>query len=532
MARRTVAVWIRGLAAVALGAAVSLSAVRGEAAERTRRVAFLGFIHHASNLTPMRMDRSPHIAEVVQALKSDGLDVVPAGAGDQERRGAELALGGDVRELECLRSAEHLHCRVGVTWKLFEARTNKVLYTVTTRAVQYNVEVLRVGTVETTLLAAVVASLLSRPEFQKRFQAEELPAPTYPPASFKRCPASVLQLPRQAEEATRGTVLIEGSNARGSGFFISTDGLVLTAAHVVAYNGDLKVTLADGRSASAGVVRTHPKLDVALLRVADLVVPRCFEPARSLPSLGSEVYAIGSPFDARLAFSLSRGIVSGIRELFGTPLLQTDAPVNAGNSGGPLLGADGKALAVVSRKIDKQGIEGIGFGVPVPAALAALSLVEDAASSAELAVLLPSEGEPGPVTDADDPVPSLELLPGQPVSSPEARNLESLPDDTDRREPEQGTLPGHAAAMRWGGLALGAAGFVTAVASAVSYDKNESTRKEYQRLVVVNTLGWSATLLGGALFGWSFSVAPEPPNVNRRGRAPRALLAAEVSGRF
>ncbi len=531
MERRTVAVEMRGWLAVALASAIFLTAGRAEGVGRSRKVGFLGFIHHASNLTPMRLDRLQHVARVVETLKKDGLNVLPATAGEQEVRRAELALGGDVQELECLQRAEHLHCRVGVTWKLFEAHTQRVVYTVTTRAVQYNVERLQVVSVETTLLAASVASLLSRPEFQRSFEVEELAAPTYSPASFKRCSPGPLQLPRQAEEATRGAVLIEGSNARGSGFFISTDGLVLTAAHVVAHNRDLKVTLADGRSSSAGVVRLHPKLDVALLRAADLGVPRCFELATAIPSLGSEVYAIGSPYDARLAFSLSRGIVSGVRELFGKPLLQTDAPVNAGNSGGPLLGADGRALAVVSRKIDVQGIEGIGFGVPVPAALEALSLVADVTSSAELAVLMPPPEERGTMTDTDDPVPSLEILPAQPPPQ-HPRDLELPQADTDRRDRGRETLPGHAVAMRWGGLALGAAGLVTAVVSSASYDKNKSTRKEYERLVVVNTFGWSATLLGGALFGWSFAIAPEPPSVSRWGRARRTILAAEVSGRF
>jgi len=111
------------------------------------------------------------------------------------------------------------------------------------------------------------------------------------------------------------------------------------------------------------VIRIDAEQDVALLR-ADWRQPSSCLPTRSeAAELGEEVYAIGAPFDRKLSFSLTCGIVSGMRELKGTRLVQTDASVNAGNSGGPLVDDKGRLVAVVRSKLAGFGVE----GVPGPA---------------------------------------------------------------------------------------------------------------------------------------------------------------------
>ena len=86
------------------------------------------------------------------------------------------------------------------------------------------------------------------------------------------------------------------------------------------------------------------------------------------------MFAIGAPVDDRLSGSVSRGIVSGYPELEGKRLLQTDAAVNPGNSGGPILSETGEVLGVVSSKYFGVGVEGLGFAVPTETAAQVLGL--------------------------------------------------------------------------------------------------------------------------------------------------------------
>jgi serine protease Do len=76
------------------------------------------------------------------------------------------------------------------------------------------------------------------------------------------------------------------------------------------------------------------------------------------------VYAVGAPAGEEFAFSVSKGIVSGIRDLNGFSYVQTDASLNPGNSGGPLLDTQGNIVGIVSWKIVASGFEGLSFGVP------------------------------------------------------------------------------------------------------------------------------------------------------------------------
>ena len=90
--------------------------------------------------------------------------------------------------------------------------------------------------------------------------------------------------------------------------------------------------------------------------------------------LGEEIFAIGTPMETSLGQSVSRGILSGRRELEGRSYLQTDVSINPGNSGGPLLDETGQVIGVATMKISGKGLEGLGFGVPISVALEMLNL--------------------------------------------------------------------------------------------------------------------------------------------------------------
>lgn len=157
----------------------------------------------------------------------------------------------------------------------------------------------------------------------------------------------------------------------GSGVVVDASGLIVTNAHVVFGRQAVRVTLHDGSTLPARLLGADPLFDIALLRVevpAGMSLPAA-RPGRSdQVVVGQEVYAIGSPFG--LDQSLTRGIVSAInRRLPGAtwsltePLIQTDASINPGSSGGPLLDACGAVIGITTAMLPDA--QNIGFAIPV-----------------------------------------------------------------------------------------------------------------------------------------------------------------------
>jgi S1-C subfamily serine protease len=177
-----------------------------------------------------------------------------------------------------------------------------------------------------------------------------------------------------------GVVTVISGQGLGSGFVISGSGEILTNAHVVTTGtgarikraGDVYVKFADGNQVPARIVGFDPNADVALLRInpAGLTLRPLPLGSTSDLKVGSPVAAIGSPFGEEQ--SLSVGVVSAtqrsIDSLTGFKIegaIQTDAAINHGNSGGPLLDASGRVLGINSQ-IESSSGEGAGVGFAVP----------------------------------------------------------------------------------------------------------------------------------------------------------------------
>ena len=158
----------------------------------------------------------------------------------------------------------------------------------------------------------------------------------------------------------------------GSGFIISSDGLILTNAHVVRDAKDVTVKLSDRREYTAKVLGIDTATDIAVLRVdaKDLPVVRLGDP-RNL-EVGDPVLAIGAPYG--LEQTATSGIVSAKgRSLPGdavVPFIQTDAAVNPGNSGGPLFDGSGSVVGINSQIYSRSGgFQGVSFAIPINVAL-------------------------------------------------------------------------------------------------------------------------------------------------------------------
>jgi S1-C subfamily serine protease len=148
------------------------------------------------------------------------------------------------------------------------------------------------------------------------------------------------------------------------------------------------------------LLRLDARHDVALLSVKAAGSTPCLALRTGSPAVSEEVYAVGAPLADQLAFSMTRGILSGHREIDGLPLLQIDANVNAGNSGGPLVDHEGRLIGVVRSKVVGAGVEGVAFAIPAAAAQARLGI--RAGTSAAAALLKPS-----PQAAAARPAPAL-----------------------------------------------------------------------------------------------------------------------------
>jgi S1-C subfamily serine protease len=168
---------------------------------------------------------------------------------------------------------------------------------------------------------------------------------------------------------------------QGSGFVLNKDGLILTNNHVIdgAQRGGIEVTLSDKHKYKAAIMAVDKGHDLALLKIdAPGLIPATLAETSSNLAVGQQVYAIGNPFG--LSGTLTRGIISAIRSVRGpesAPIedaIQTDASVNPGNSGGPLLNSHGEVIGITTM-IASNGADqssGIGFAIPINTAKAVL----------------------------------------------------------------------------------------------------------------------------------------------------------------
>ncbi len=183
-------------------------------------------------------------------------------------------------------------------------------------------------------------------------------------------------LPSLVYIRTEGNEQASEAQGIGTGVIIRDDGMVLTAHHVVQGARRIIVTFADGTESSAKLVSAMPN-DLAVLQAEkgpELIVPAVLAGGATV---GDETFAVGNPLG--LTASLSAGVISGLnrtippranREAL-TNLIQFDAAVNPGNSGGPLLNRDGQVIGIVTALANpnnERSFTGIGFAVPISAA--------------------------------------------------------------------------------------------------------------------------------------------------------------------
>jgi S1-C subfamily serine protease len=210
---------------------------------------------------------------------------------------------------------------------------------------------------------------------------ESVPLPSMATRAYEAVAGSVVRVRAYYEGLDGGQM----SGGVGTGVVILDKGVILTNIHVIAGASRIGITFADGFETDGEVVGTRPEDDLAVLQAK--AVPDDLQPAtiQSTAGLrpGDTVTAVGFPFG--MGPSVSSGVVSGLGREFRTPegkrvltnLIQFDAAVNPGNSGGPLVNSTGEVVGIVTglmNPTEQRVFVGIGFAVPIESAAQAVGL--------------------------------------------------------------------------------------------------------------------------------------------------------------
>ena len=305
---------------------------------------FIGSVHWVGTY-PFSMD--PAGAERLRGFRAPGADVAAGSAsspaqGQPERSGSAQALATDGGDQVIRRSH-------GWRWAISTAG------------------VLVVAMV-------IIAALAFRLGSGSATSANQASATATPTPAATATPLPVTDLYQQVLPSV---VLITNSKGSlGSGVIVTDTGIVLTAHHVISGGGRISILFADGTKSAARITSANPKIDIATLaptKLPEVVVPATLGGS---VAVGSDVVAMGNPLGLR--HSTTTGIVSGLNRTTRTEagrlsgLIQFDAAVNPGSSGGPLLNTQGLVVGVVVSIADPgrdDAFAGIGFAVPIGAAL-------------------------------------------------------------------------------------------------------------------------------------------------------------------
>lgn len=205
--------------------------------------------------------------------------------------------------------------------------------------------------------------------------ASATPPPAFSARVYEAIRPSLVLIQTQAPDEDG-----EEANGLGSGVVINDNGDILTSLHVVADAADIVLIFADGTQSSAQVTATQAENDIAVLSARqppELLVPATLGNPNAM-RVGDEAFAVGNPFG--LYSSMSAGVISGFERSFQPSdadqnlqgLIQIDAAVNPGNSGGPLLNRYGQVVGIVVGIVNPTEQEvfiGIGFAVPIQVAV-------------------------------------------------------------------------------------------------------------------------------------------------------------------
>ncbi len=191
-----------------------------------------------------------------------------------------------------------------------------------------------------------------------------------------------------AEMVSPSVVLVQAasdsSSSSGTGFFFTTDGYIATNHHVIEGATQIRVTLYDGDAKDATLIGYRAEDDLAIIKIAGEGYPPAAIGDSNALAVGDVAIAIGNPGGVDGGWSTTQGIISALNRTISIEepayfsemkMIQTDAQVNPGNSGGPLCNASGEVIGIITRKM--SDFEGIGYAIPITEAMLTLNAIMD-----------------------------------------------------------------------------------------------------------------------------------------------------------
>lgn len=299
-----------------------------------------------------------------------GMENMVFGKNDWDQ--ASLQLGGVVEQLDVHTGRQgSVTMRLDIQWQLFDAMQKRLRYS---QRVTGHAESVKTATEAVfTAFGDALKRLLATADFVAQVSLPPV-TPEFTPALAKAasstlsltCPNTPgLELPRDLDAVLQRVITIENGASHGSGVIVSPHGHVITAEHVISGLSRAEVRLRSAIMLQAEILHADAHQDMALLKLPGRDYPCLHLRLHDRAPVGTSVYAIGTPVKTNLASSVTRGIVSAYRQEDGVHYLQTDANINPGSSGGPLVDAAGRVIAIVRSKIVARDVEGLAFGVPI-----------------------------------------------------------------------------------------------------------------------------------------------------------------------
>jgi len=339
---------------------------------------------------------STELGEVFhQVLSSAGLNIAgdPADLFGQEdsAQSAEYAIGARITEVSSNICQEHdlWHALpknafsgemyMAVDWTVFSNLTHRETLSLKTEGYDLVVQPSIEGRVLMlhNAFAKATEALLSSPDFIAIAKREYKGDTTEKFAGDEMAIPSIVEAKDNIADKLDGVLAsiatVRVGRGHGSGFFISQDGLLLTNAHVVGESQNVSILLNNGLEVPGKVLRKSVVRDVALIKV-NLRVPQALSIRDQKVQKLERIYVVGTPIDESLSSTVTSGVISGLRNSPDGALIQADASISPGNSGGPLLDDKGNVLGLSVQKIIARGSEGLSLFVPIHDALDALKI--------------------------------------------------------------------------------------------------------------------------------------------------------------
>jgi S1-C subfamily serine protease len=256
-----------------------------------------------------------------------------------------------------------------IEWSVFSTLEKKVIYTTTTEGSTYSEVESTIG--EAGILRPAVAVALEKLALDPKYRAiidppvaqTASPKATAARIRIKRVQEFSGDLKSNIDLIKAAVATVTANKGSGSGFVISEDGAVVTAEHVVSGSKLVKVNTAAGKECYGEVVASSKQRDLAIIHL-DCAGLTALPVSRQKLVEGGEVFAIGTPLSEKLQFSVTKGVVSGIRKIDELEYIQSDVSVHPGSSGGPLLDSRGNVVGVTDLGVRTRG-GSLNFFIPV-----------------------------------------------------------------------------------------------------------------------------------------------------------------------